>query len=34
MLNIYQSPEDIHHVLIVSDVSDDGTVYFASRNPS
>lgn len=30
---IFQSPENIHHVLIVSDVSDDGTVYFASHNP-
>lgn len=30
---IYQSPGNIHHVLIVSNISDDGKAYFASHNP-
>lgn len=30
---IYQSVGNIHHVVIVSKVSDDGTVYISSHNP-
>ncbi len=30
---IYQSPANIHHVVIISKITDDGTVYIASHNP-